>query len=103
MPAVLQERVNVQEDSPRSPRQSSTTTPTKKLAVLAAANRLRAAQQHNGQTTAVHAGGTPTRNVSGVLGAAPLVVESQRYEEWMKIATDNVSSSERTTYCALTL
>lgn len=22
---------------------------------------------------------------------APLVVESQRYEEWMKIATDNVS------------
>ena len=30
--------------------------------------------------------------MSGVLGAAPLVVESQRYEEWMKIATDNVSS-----------
>lgn len=30
--------------------------------------------------------------MSGVLGAAPLVVESQRYEEWMKIATDNVSA-----------
>jgi condensin complex subunit 2 len=28
--------------------------------------------------------GTPGRNVSGTLGAAPLVVESQRYEEWMK-------------------
>lgn len=49
------------------------------MAVLAAANRLR-------DTT-----GTPGRSVSGTLGAAPLVVESQRYEEWMKIATDNVS------------
>ena len=48
------------------------------MAVLAAANRLR--DQAN----------TPGRNVSGTLGAAPLVVESQRYEEWMKIATDNV-------------
>jgi len=48
------------------------------MAVLAAANRLR--DQAN----------TPGRNVSGTLGQAPLVVESQRYEEWMKIATDNV-------------
>ncbi|GJN94096.1 hypothetical protein Rhopal_007170-T1 [Rhodotorula paludigena] len=47
------------------------------MAVLAAANRLRDVSN------------TPGRNVSGVLGAAPLVVESQRYEEWMKIATDN--------------
>jgi len=51
------------------------------MAVLAAANRLR---DHHAANT------TPGRNVSGVLGQAPLVVESQRYEEWMKIATDNV-------------
>lgn len=42
---------------------------------------------------------TPGRNFSGNLsmnGAnvpPPLVVESQRYEEWMKIATDNVCLS----------
>lgn len=56
------------------------------MAVLAAANRLRDAT------------GTPGRNVSGTLGAAPLVVESQRYEEWMKIATDNVSRSVTPTW-----
>ncbi|GAA6051612.1 hypothetical protein JCM3770_003496, partial [Rhodotorula araucariae] len=60
-----------------------------KMAVLAAANRLR------DQAT------TPGRNVSGVLGAAPLVVESQRYEEWMKIATDNKITSTNTWNLAL--
>ncbi|BGP52003.1 hypothetical protein JCM10450v2_007974 [Rhodotorula kratochvilovae] len=59
------------------------------MAVLAAANRLR--DQAN----------TPGRNVSGVLGAAPLVVESQRYEEWMKIATDNKITSTNTWNLAL--
>ncbi len=77
-------------DSDRSPRQPA--TPPRqgprnpKMAVLAAANRLRDAT------------GTPGRNVSGTLGAAPLVVESQRYEEWMKIATDNVSRSVTPTW-----
>ncbi|GAA5949509.1 hypothetical protein JCM21900_000244 [Sporobolomyces salmonicolor] len=60
-----------------------------KMAVLAAANRLRDQQS------------TPGRNVSGVLGAAPLVVESQRYEEWMKIATDNKITSTNTWNLAL--
>ncbi|POY74947.1 hypothetical protein BMF94_1923 [Rhodotorula taiwanensis] len=60
-----------------------------KMAVLAAANRLR-------DTT-----GTPGRSVSGTLGAAPLVVESQRYEEWMKIATDNKITSTNTWNLAL--
>ncbi|GAA5879151.1 hypothetical protein JCM3774_002095 [Rhodotorula dairenensis] len=60
-----------------------------KMAVLAAANRLRDAT------------GTPGRNVSGTLGAAPLVVESQRYEEWMKIATDNKITSNNTWNLAL--
>lgn len=59
------------------------------MAVLAAANRLRDAT------------GTPGRNVSGTLGAAPLVVESQRYEEWMKIATDNKITSTNTWNLAL--
>lgn len=47
----------------------------------------------------VVAGGTPNRVVSGsfIMGGGglappPLVVESSRYEEWMKLSTDNVRS-----------
>ncbi|KPV73018.1 uncharacterized protein RHOBADRAFT_55260 [Rhodotorula graminis WP1] len=72
---------------PRNPASHKHREP--KMAVLAAANRLR--DQAN----------TPGRNVSGTLGQAPLVVESQRYEEWMKIATDNKITSTNTWNLAL--
>jgi len=73
-----------------SPRQSTSNNANPnqraRLGVLAVAqNRL----QRDSLGGSAGQGGQ--RNVSGVLGAAPLVVESQRYEEWMKIATDNVS------------
>ncbi|BGP11648.1 hypothetical protein JCM10049v2_007558 [Rhodotorula toruloides] len=85
---------------PSTPRASLThpTAPRQpKLGVLAAAaNRLR-------DVTA-----TPRRSVSGRAApgegereAAPLVVESQRYEEWMKIATDNKITSTNTWNLAL--
>ncbi|GAA6043387.1 hypothetical protein NBRC10512_005336, partial [Rhodotorula toruloides] len=85
---------------PSTPRASLThpTAPRQpKLSVLAAAaNRLR-------DVTA-----TPRRSVSGRAApgegereAAPLVVESQRYEEWMKIATDNKITSTNTWNLAL--
>ncbi|GAA6039825.1 hypothetical protein JCM8097_004242 [Rhodosporidiobolus ruineniae] len=64
-----------------------------KMAVLAAANRIR------------NEANTPRRSLSGSNGAnagpAPLVVESQRYEEWMKIATDNKITSTNTWNLAL--
>ncbi|GAA5987752.1 hypothetical protein JCM11641_006519 [Rhodosporidiobolus odoratus] len=64
--------------------------PVPKMAVLAAANRIRDAT------------GTPGRLLSGSGGPpAPLVVESQRYEEWMKIATDNKITSTNTWNLAL--
>ncbi|GAA5843606.1 hypothetical protein JCM3766R1_002427 [Sporobolomyces carnicolor] len=70
----------------------STSNPRARLGVLAAAqNRLH--RESLGTAT--------QRNVSGVLGAAPLVVESQRYEEWMKIATDNKITSTNTWNLAL--
>ncbi len=68
-------------------------TPKRGVSVIQAANRLR------------NASGTPNRHNStninnlgpnaqvGTNGAPPvpaLVIESQRFEEWMKIATDNV-------------
>ncbi|BGP27880.1 condensin complex subunit 2 [Rhodotorula toruloides] len=82
---------------PSTPRASlSLHPPRPKLGVLAAAaNRLR-------DVTA-----TPRRSLSGRNGqgdppdAAPLVVESQRYEEWMKIATDNKITSTNTWNLAL--
>lgn len=88
----------VQPPAPSSPLQStsnSTSNPQgqgqrARLGVLAVAqNRL----QRDSLGGSGGASGSGQRNVSGVLGAAPLVVESQRYEEWMKIATDNVRPS----------
>ncbi|KAM0789862.1 hypothetical protein ACM66B_006708 [Microbotryomycetes sp. NB124-2] len=75
-------------------------TPTK-VAAIAAANRARAAA-----AAAAAAASPSARNSSaheqGQLGsAAPLVVESQRYEEWMKIATDNKITSTNTWNLAL--
>ncbi|GAA5833740.1 hypothetical protein JCM11251_003216 [Rhodosporidiobolus azoricus] len=65
-----------------------------KMAVLAAANRMRDA------TGAPTTGANSRRSVSGAQ-VAPLVVESQRYEEWMKIATDNKITSTNTWNLAL--
>lgn len=76
--------------APVSPRQSTSAStssnPRARLGVLAAAQ-----SRHHRDSLGGSGGPAGQRNVSGVLGAAPLVVESQRYEEWMKIATDNVS------------
>ncbi|GAA6015229.1 hypothetical protein JCM10207_003652 [Rhodosporidiobolus poonsookiae] len=63
-----------------------------KMAVLAAANRIRDATGTPGALAG-------SRNASGA--QAPLVVESQRYEEWMKIATDNKITSNNTWNLAL--
>lgn len=87
----------------------ASTTPTKsgpsgprtpnKIAAFALADKRRVAPPPavNG---AGGSGGTPGRVVSGSfimggngLAPPPLVVESQRYEEWMKLSTDNVSST----------
>ncbi|BGP03751.1 Condensin complex subunit 2 [Rhodotorula toruloides] len=82
--------------APSTPRASLTHQQPRqpKFGVLAAAaNRLR-------DVTA-----TPRRSVSGRAAQegeqAPLVVESQRYEEWMKIATDNKITSTNTWNLAL--
>jgi len=75
-------------------------TPKRGVSVIQAANRLR------------NASGTPNRHPSnlgpatqvGPAGApvvAPaLVIESQRFEEWMKIATDNVSPNRAERHAA---
>ncbi|SCZ97822.1 BZ3500_MvSof-1268-A1-R1_Chr3-3g06394 [Microbotryum saponariae] len=79
-----------------------------KIAALAAANRLRDA---SAGSSSAGAGGPTTpqaqhRSFSAQLQGvapppAPLVVESQRYEEWMKIATDNKITSTNTWSLAL--
>ncbi|SCV74682.1 BQ2448_7711 [Microbotryum intermedium] len=79
-----------------------------KIAALAAANRLRDASA-NGSGN--HPGGPTTpqaqhRSFSAQMQGvapppAPLIVESQRYEEWMKIATDNKITSTNTWSLAL--
>ena len=64
---------------------------TPKVAAFAA-NRLQ--QQHHSPAAA----GSRNASFASVAGEAAqpsLVVESQRFEEWMKIATDNVSSRSR--------
>lgn len=66
-------------------------TPVKsggKIAVIQAANRLREGHP------------TPNRSFSAQQHVPQLVVESQRYEEWMKIATDNVSRSPAYTHAS---
>ncbi|GAA5902414.1 hypothetical protein JCM6882_002744 [Rhodosporidiobolus microsporus] len=75
--------------------------PKTKMAVLAAANRLRDATGATVASSSSGAGGAlGRRSVSGAQ-QAPLVVESQRYEEWMKIATDNKITSTNTWNLAL--
>lgn len=67
--------------TPSTPPRASLLPPkTPKIAALtAAANRLKT-------------GPTPGRNNHAQEGSfvAPVIVESSRYEEWMKMATDNV-------------
>ncbi|GAA6013906.1 hypothetical protein JCM11491_000466 [Sporobolomyces phaffii] len=86
--------------APVSPRQSTSAStssnPRARLGVLAAAQ-----SRHHRDSLGGSGGPAGQRNVSGVLGAAPLVVESQRYEEWMKIATDNKITSTNTWNLAL--
>ncbi|GAA5912980.1 condensin subunit BRN1 [Sporobolomyces salmoneus] len=71
--------------------------PRARLGVLAAAQHRLQRESLGGSGGA----GGGQRNVSGILGAGPLVVESQRYEEWMKIATDNKITSTNTWNLAL--
>lgn len=72
---------------------------TPKIAALTAAANKK--QQQLGLSHGSHAapiGGPSTVNVihgssqNDALALAPVVVESHRYEEWMKLATDNVSA-----------
>ncbi|KAK4046790.1 hypothetical protein OIO90_006432 [Microbotryomycetes sp. JL221] len=89
---ILQDahRHNIPQDEARQAK--SQRTPTK-VAAIAAANRARSA--------AAAAASPSSRHASNNGVAAPLVVESQRYEEWMKIATDNKITSTNTWNLAL--
>ncbi|KAK4046042.1 hypothetical protein OIV83_006413 [Microbotryomycetes sp. JL201] len=99
---VLQDahRHNIPNDAlARSNKTQQQRTPTK-VAAIAAANRARAAA-----VAAAAAAASPRDSAAQDLvqqaQAAPLVVESQRYEEWMKIATDNKITSTNTWNLAL--
>ncbi|GAA5868066.1 hypothetical protein JCM8547_000795 [Rhodosporidiobolus lusitaniae] len=70
--------------------------PQPKMAVLAAANRLR-----DSVSTPARRSLSGSANQGMQQQQAPLVVESRRYEEWMKIATDNKITSTNTWNLAL--
>ncbi|BGP58418.1 hypothetical protein JCM8202_004242 [Rhodotorula sphaerocarpa] len=97
--------------TPATPPRPSTTTAAPlrnpKMAVLAAANRIQDTTRTPGRRSiSGHGlpgvgGGAVGQGAGGGAQPAPLVVESQRYEEWMKIATDNKITSNNTWNLAL--
>ncbi|KAI5479524.1 hypothetical protein MNV49_003466 [Pseudohyphozyma bogoriensis] len=92
---------------------SSSTTPTKpppfgqqrtpKVAVFAAANRLQGSPHRNisGNSLILNTSAINAAAAAGGGAGVPLVVETSRYEEWMKIATDNKITSTNTWNLAL--
>lgn len=90
-PLAARDNLQGSTGSPRRSLSNSAKSPPRlgKVAAIQAANQRRLASNPDLSRTGVQQHGNSPRH-SGNL-PAPLVVESQRYEEWMKIATDNVS------------
>ncbi|ORY82924.1 condensin complex subunit 2/barren [Leucosporidium creatinivorum] len=105
MPALASRDNNLQNSGGGSPRHSLSNSNNKspprlgKVAAIQAANQRRLASNPD-LSLARAAGHANSPRRSGNL-PAPLVVESQRYEEWMKIATDNKITSTNTWNLAL--
>ena len=94
-PAATAATPNMDSSLPPHPRGANigVGTPKRGVSVIQAANRLRNASGTPNRHPATNLNNLGPNAQVGANGAQPvpaLVIESQRFEEWMKIATDNV-------------